>query len=290
MITEENDSISTGFSPSKFMRARHPDLFSDSEMIQETRLPQVVLEYYLDTLTSRKQEYEFEYFARKLAEKELCPNLIPQTGPTGGGDGKVDTETYPVSDRIAALWYQGNTDAAQERWAFAISAKKKWKEKVKSDVENIVNTDRGYKRIFFISNQFIKASTRSEVEDELTAKYSIPVKILDRSWIIECVYEHDRLQLAIDTLDISGFESKSEIKKGKLDIVREQELNDLEKQIQDTDRYRGTRIPISRRLPASGNSRARAGAFACGDRGHVRPRTAHRRESNASAANATHRL
>ena len=220
------------------MRARHPDLFSDSELTQKPVLPEAVFEYYLDTLTSRKQEYEFEHFARKLAEKEICPNLIPQTGPTGGGDGKVDTETYPVSEQISALWYQGSTEAAGERWAFAVSAKKKWKEKVKADVEKIVDTDRGYKRIYFISSQYIKASTRSALEDELTAKYSIPVTIFDRTWIKECVYEHDRLQLAIETLNISGFDHSSESKKGKLDIAREQELNELENQIRDVYRYR----------------------------------------------------
>lgn len=245
MKAEETDNTSERFSPSEFMRARHPDLFSDSELIQAPVLPPAVFDHYLDTLTSRKQEYEFEYFARKLAEKEICPNLIPQTGPTGGGDGKVDTETYPISDQISALWYQGTTEAARERWAFAISTKKNWKEKVKSDVEKIVNTDRGYKRIYFISSQFIKASTRSQIEDELTTKYSIPVTILDRTWIKECVYEHDRLQIALETLNISGFESSSERKKGKLDFAREQELNELEKQIQNTDRYRGLEYQLA---------------------------------------------
>lgn len=245
MKAEETENTSTKFNPSEFMRARHPDLFSDSELIQSPILPSAVFDHYLDTLTSRKQEYEFEYFARKLAEKEICPNLIPQTGPTGGGDGKVDTETYSVSDQISALWYQGKTEAAQERWAFAISTKKQWREKVKADVEKIVSTDRGYKRIYFISSQFIKASTRSQVEDELTVKYSIPVTILDRTWIKECVYDHDRLQLALETLSISGFENASERRKGKLDFAREQELNELEKQIQDSDRYRGLEYQLA---------------------------------------------
>jgi hypothetical protein len=88
------------------MRARHPDLFSDTKTIEYAYLDRAMLDHHLDTLTSRKQELVFERFARKLAEKEICPNLVPQTGPTGGGDSKVDTETYPVSEEIAARWYE----------------------------------------------------------------------------------------------------------------------------------------------------------------------------------------
>src|SRR5690349_13420504 len=93
------------FRPSEFMRARRPELFSDSKVIGEPRLSPEVFEYHLDTLTSRKQETEFEHFCRRLAEKEICPNILPQTGPTGGGDSKVDAETYPVSDAISLRWY-----------------------------------------------------------------------------------------------------------------------------------------------------------------------------------------
>src|SRR5689334_9380912 len=102
------------FHPSQFMRARRPELFSDSRVIERPQLSRDVFDHYLDTLTSRKQELDFEHFARRLAEKELCPNLIPQTGPTGGGDSKVDTETYPVAAEIADRWYAAHPQAAQE--------------------------------------------------------------------------------------------------------------------------------------------------------------------------------
>lgn len=38
-------------------------------------------------------------------EVVICPNLLPQTDPTGGGDSKVDSETYPVSSEISDKWY-----------------------------------------------------------------------------------------------------------------------------------------------------------------------------------------
>jgi hypothetical protein len=56
-------------------------------------------------LSIRVQELlEFEHFCRRLAEKELCPNLLPHTGPTGGGDSKVDAETYPVAEQVSLRW------------------------------------------------------------------------------------------------------------------------------------------------------------------------------------------
>jgi len=122
--------------PTEFMRARHPELFSDTRIIHEPRLSREVFEYQLETLTTRKQEAEFENFCRRLCEREICPNLVPQTGPTGGGDGKVDTETYPVADELSSRWYEGSgTRASKERWAFAFSAKQDWRSKVSSDVQ-----------------------------------------------------------------------------------------------------------------------------------------------------------
>ncbi|MBU1935025.1 hypothetical protein KKF04_03125, partial [Patescibacteria group bacterium] len=233
-------SEESAFSPSEFMRYRHPDLFSDSIINQSISLSSVVFEYFLDTLTSRKQELEFEHFCRKLAEKEICPNLIPQTGPIGGGDSQVDAETYPVSDKTALCWYEGiGRDASSERWAFAFSAKKDWKPKVDSDIEKIVNTKRSYKLAYFITNQFIKDKTRAEEELNLKNKYGIEVHILDRSWIVMCVFEHDRLWLAIETLNISGYK-KEDIKRiGPKDTQREAWLAELEEQINNPDRYPG---------------------------------------------------
>lgn len=93
--------------PYDFMRARRPELFSDSTTIYEPQITRELFDYHLESLTNRKQELQFEHFCRKLAEQEICPNLLPQTGPTGGGDSKVDAETYPVADAISERWYEG---------------------------------------------------------------------------------------------------------------------------------------------------------------------------------------
>jgi hypothetical protein len=217
----------------EFMRARRPEFYSDTLNVEESEMDRRQFEFHLHSLTSRKEEIAFENFARALAEKELCPNLITQTGPTGGGDSKVDTETYPVAASIATLWYEGDPSrSTAERWAFAVSAKAKWKPKIDSDVEKIVATGRPYSLAYFISNQAIRDKDRAETEDRLKAKYDIEVRILDRSWIVDKVSSHKRWQLVSDTLQFE-LQSTRRAVPGPLDAGRLRDLEVLDKRIED---------------------------------------------------------
>lgn len=231
--------------PVEFMRNRRPELFSDSEAITQLQLSREMLEHQLNTITSRNQETEFEYFCRRLAEKEICPNLRPQTGPTGGGDSKADSETIPVSKAISRVWVGANQDGGDQRWAFAFSAKKNWTSKVRSDVQGIADTGRDYKRIYFITNQFARDQTRAKIEDELARKHGIPVHILDRSWIQKCVFENDRIELAVEGLGLTGLASQSHKRVGPRDIERLQELEELEADINDPQRYVGAQYQLA---------------------------------------------
>ena len=223
------------------MRARRPYLFSDTQVIEQPQLDRTTFEYHLETLTNRKQEIDFEHFARRLAEKEICPNLIPQTGPTGGGDSKTDTETYPVASEIAQLWYEGHTtsqDASRERWAFAFSAKKAWKAKVRSDIKNIAATGRGHTVAYSITSQYVKDKDRGNLEDELSTAHALTVRILDRSWIINRVFKNDHKRLAIETLRLD-IPLVSKQTRGPRDTAHYAELEELEAQIKDPNRYSG---------------------------------------------------
>ncbi|MDP1533035.1 MAG: hypothetical protein Q8L92_05580, partial [Rubrivivax sp.] len=232
-------------SPKELMRARHPDLFSDTEVEASPVLPRAVFEYHLNTLTSRKQEYEFEHFCRKLAEREVCPNLRVQTGPTGGGDSKVDSETYPVAAEISERWWVGEPAGGSERWAFAFSAKKAWKPKVRADVASVVSTGRDYKRIYFFTNQFVSDKDRAKLEDELSKGAGLPVHIVDRSWIVASVYERGNLSVAISALGIESGGVERHRRIGPLDTGRLAELSELDLQIADQTRYNGARFQLA---------------------------------------------
>ncbi len=242
---EFSEQLSKGeFRPLEYMRARRPELFSDSMVESQSLLGRELFEYHLETLTSRKEETKFEHFARRLCEREICPNLLPQTGPTGGGDSKTDSENYPVAKSIAMRWYEGDpAAAAEQRWAFAFSAMKKWRPKVISDVAKIAGTKRGYSNVFFITNQFVKDRDRAALEAELKMKYAFEVRIFDRTWIADCVFEHHRIELAIETL---GLDVELRPRKiiGPRDLSNERRLEHFEKETDDPLRYAGAQYHL----------------------------------------------
>lgn len=225
--------------PSEFYRARHPDLFSDTDIETEPLITRDFFEYYLENLTNRKQEIVFEDFCRRLAEHEICQNLKPQTGPTGGGDSKTDASTYPVAAVLAERCYWGSPSSpSDEEWAFAFSCKKRWKDKVKSDVKKIASVARKFDKIFFISNQFISDKKRAETESELSGEYAIDVHILDRTWIVNRIFEHSHQELAIDALCID-VPRRDKLKLGPKDTSRQQELDDLLRKLRQPETYYG---------------------------------------------------
>ncbi|SDC02969.1 hypothetical protein SAMN05216185_101229 [Pseudomonas guariconensis] len=218
-------------SPSQFMRQLRPELYSDSSDQFEHGLRAEILSHHLETITDRNETHDFELFCRKLCERTICPNLRPATGPEGGGDSKADTETTPVSSEIQTLTYIGEANSGCERWAFAFSAKKAWADKVRADVAGIMDTERGYQKVFFVTSRPARAKDRARLEDELSDKYGVQVVIHDRSWIIKEVIENGRQDLAYNYLGIG--EQISTRALGPTDYSRQQQLDDIERALSE---------------------------------------------------------
>jgi hypothetical protein len=241
MQTDSTDPpAEQAFKPSRYMRERRPYLYSDTTKSTQPVVTREILDHHLETLTSRKDETTFETFARRLVEKFITPNLRPQTGPTGGGDGKTDAETYPVAQTIALRWYSPHAAPAHERWAFAFSAKKRWRQKVQSDVAEIVGTGRGYPRIYFVTNQYAPGKDSAAEQDALQKKHGVPVTILDRTWILTHVFEHGGLDIAIEVLGVGAGTEREVETIGPEDKKRIAQLDALEKSIGDGTQYSGT--------------------------------------------------
>lgn len=217
--------------PKQFLKNRRPEQFSSSEEMVINHLDRVHLETYLSNLNAKSKELAFETFVKEICQKTICPNLIEQTGPVAGGDGKTDTQTFPVSEQNKLLWYVGvNSNANSERWAFAVSTQKSWKPKCKKDVEKIVETNRDYTKVFCITNQLAKADQRSKLEDELSSQYGIQVCILDLSWLLDETYKNKLEYVAIDTLQIpTNF--KREVSFSAEDYGKKQRFEKLETQL-----------------------------------------------------------
>lgn len=231
--TTTAENTHSGWSPRAFLKAERPEQFSDSQEITTSKIDQRYLEYILDTLTNRKEEIDFENFCRKLAEREICANLMPQTGPTGGGDSKADTRTYPVAPSLSLRAYWGTpVSDASEHWCFAFSAKKAWREKVKSDVRGLSSSGIRPTRIFFMTSQFAKDKSKSEVELQLQNEVGVPVTVLDRAWIVEKVIEHNHTDLLTSYLHVS-LPGQGERRTGPNDLTRRKELDELLQKFKD---------------------------------------------------------
>ena len=136
--------------------------------------------------------------------------------------------------------------AGSERWAFAFSAKKDWKSKVKADVKSILSTDRDYKLIYFFTNQFVSDRERATQEDALSKERGIPLHIIDRAWIVEKVYESDHRQIEtyLAALGIEDIQKERKIRTGPRDTARLGELEELDQQVTDPTRYQGVRYQL----------------------------------------------
>jgi hypothetical protein len=234
------DGMRLGITPSQFMRRLRPEYYSDTSDRSSYVLDGPTLSFQLDTITDRNQTQDFELFCRKLCERVICPNLRPQTGPEGGGDSKVDSETYPVSDEISQI-YIGDLKAAHERWGFAFSAKKAWAGKVRKDVQGIIGTGRKYDRIVCVTSRPARSKVRAQLEDELLAAHGIPITIHDRSWITKEIIEGDRKDIAYHYLRV-GQENTDSLRLGPTDYSRTQQLADAEAALSDPEAFAGLEI------------------------------------------------
>lgn len=222
------------------MRANRPYLFSDSEQRTAYRLSESEFRHHLATLTDRNQHKDFEVFCRRLAERTICPNLRPQTGPEGGGDGKVDTETYPVAPEVAERWYQGLSEAGDGYWGFAFSTKRTWVGKVRVDVAGIVETGRAYDKIICMTSRPARQVTRLALEQELLASHGVPVTILDAEWIVDRVFAGNHQDLAFQYLGAGAYEP-DKIQLGPNDIARTRQLDECEDRLKKIGHSAGDR-------------------------------------------------
>ena len=213
--------------PYQLYRRMRPYYFSDSKKIQNMSREQ--FDYYMSQLSKDKKQDLFEEFTRQLIVRLITPNIIPQTGPIGGGDGGTDLESYPVSDDISDKWYLIDTCKCKDRWAFAISCKSEWKPKMKDDVKKIVEKNRDFTKIFFCTNQKVPSKDRAELFDWGKAQHKIDLEILDYNWYEQSVFENGCYQIAINTLRIDGLEEK--IEEGPLDKERKKELKEIDERI-----------------------------------------------------------
>ena len=218
--------------PFEYYRNLRSEYFSDTKVVYKATLKEEQFQYIMDRLSNDMKQDLFENLTKSLALRFITPNIIPQTGPTGGGDGKTDLETHPVADEIADKWYVCDGGCrGSEKWAFAISCKEDWEDKVKGDVKKIVDTGRGFTKILFFSNRLIKSKDCKDCEDTLTKQYGVPVQIFSQNWYVDKVFRQGCLDLAVKELNLSSEYCENTEEVGPHDKERIERLNEVEEEI-----------------------------------------------------------
>lgn len=224
--------------PSDLYRMMRPEYFSDSH-IEKERIDREQFKFILANLSTDMRQDAFEELTRRCVIKLITPNIIPQTGPTGGGDAKADLITYPVTEEVSSIWtLPDGGSSAQDQWAFAISTKKAWSQKMDCDVKKIMERYPGCKRIYFCTNQAVSARNKEQKQQ----KYEIETYILDLNWYLQAIYDQGCYNDAIEALGLR--DSLKEIKVlGPNDTRREERLREIEDSLPKTlrdgveDRY-----------------------------------------------------
>ncbi len=218
--------------PYEYYRKCRPDYFSDTKVVYKATLKEEQFQYIMDRLSNDMKQDLFENLTKSLVLRFVTPNIIPQTGPTGGGDGKTDLETHPVADEISERWYVSDGGCrGSEKWAFAISSKEDWESKVKGDVKKIVGTGRGFTKILFFSNRLIKSKDSKDCEDELTKQYNVPVQIFSQNWYVDKVFREGCLDIAVKELNLSSEYCENTEETGPRDKERKERLKEVEDEI-----------------------------------------------------------
>ena len=75
-----------------YYREKRPEKFSDTVETYDIPLTKELFEQQMNFLSTQKKQSAFENFIVAVAQRKITPNIKPQTGPDGGGDGKVDAE------------------------------------------------------------------------------------------------------------------------------------------------------------------------------------------------------
>ena len=173
--------------PYEFYRTIRPEYFSDSH--KKRKMSKEMFGYEFSKLSTDMKQDEFERFACRVIGRIVTPNIIPPTGPNGGGDGKVDFETYVVDGHVSSKWFVAEGCKDNERWAFAVSCVAQWESKIKHDIESAISTNKHYDRFHFCTNQTVSSKKRLEIQQKFKEKYGVETIIFDFNWFVDAVFD-----------------------------------------------------------------------------------------------------
>jgi hypothetical protein len=209
-----------------------PRGFAGPSLFAMIRTPSIANARMASLVSSRRRNPSYWMRSAQVSKSEFIV-----VAPMALRIWRIDLRTASREARLA-FSIRCQRSATCIAWGTHSARKEKWIEKIRSDVAGIVETDRGYQRIICVTARFARAKARAALEDELTAKYGIPVTINDRSWIVKEVIDGDRKDLACNYLGV-GHLVEDGRRLGPKDYSRSQQLGEIEKVLGDPAAFAG---------------------------------------------------
>lgn len=168
---------------------------SIDQVIQQIR-------FALENLSDRNGQHEFEHLCRHFARHRICFNILPATGPVGGGgDQGRDFETFRSfiyslgNDKFAAL-------AEQKKLAFACSLQKDVVKKIRADVKTIMGGSRKPDIIYFFSSRSLAVAARHKVQSWAQKTHRVELDIIDAEALAEQLSDAEVFWIAARYLNV----------------------------------------------------------------------------------------
>jgi hypothetical protein len=165
----------------------------------------MLISFALSQMSTKNRHHSFEELCFEWANKKICSNLTPATGPvSAGGDQGYDFETFtpnlnaPFSAKSSLI---DNTNEAPI--VFACSTAKEIIAKIKRDLVTITNSSKSVKIVHYFSTQNIEVSKRHRLVDETLKQYKIVLQIYDLQFLAHALAQPDVFWIAVEYLDIA---------------------------------------------------------------------------------------
>jgi hypothetical protein len=160
------------------------------------------IRFALENLSERNGQHEFEHLCRHFARHRICFNILPATGPVGGGgDQGRDFETFRTfiyglgNDKFAA---QGD----HKRLAFACSLQKQVEKKIRSDVKTVMDGMQRPDMIYFFSSRSVTVAARHKLQSWAQKAHNVELEIVDGEALAEQLSDAEVFWIAAKYLNV----------------------------------------------------------------------------------------
>jgi len=213
-----------------------------------------LIQFKLEKLNEENKAFLFERLATDLIHRRICPNILPATGPVGGGDKGIDAQTYEtfITDDSNVFRFYVSPPSVSEKTIFAFSIRTDVKTKIVSDVKSILKNVRDVQKIKYFTNQSIKTTIREDFKKEIRDKFNIDIEIFDQNWFLLQLKDKD-YDLAIKYLECPVIEDPQIIR--SIEVLKEM----ISEGITEEDAWKINQIEtnLNRPLLYTGNEKLR---------------------------------